>query len=99
MVVNYRRKVICDVCGKEIEMPKARIEWGFDSDSTMRICHHECSIGLNNGNIILSDMILDQRLYNSPQMVYVRLKQLEVDKPEYSSECERIIRTIFDLYL
>ena len=96
MVMNYRRKVICDVCRKEIEMPKARIEWGFDSSATMRICHHECSIGLYNGNTILSDMILDQGLYDS-QMVYMRLEQLEVDKPEYSSECERIIKTIFDL--
>lgn len=97
MVMNYRRKVICDVCGKEIEMPKARIEWGFNHNPTMQICHHECSKGFNNGNINLCDMILDQSLYNSPQMVYDRLHQLEEDKSEYVSECERIIETIFDL--
>lgn len=97
MVMNYREKVVCDVCRKEIEMPKARIEWGFDSNATIQICHHECSIGSHNRNEIYSDMILDQRLYKDSQIVYARLKQLGEDKPEYSSECDRIIRKIFDL--
>ena len=76
--MKYVEYVECDVCGKNICMPKARIEWNYSNEYQMHICHHECSHGLNHNTITLSDIILDQKLYNADTL-YLRLNEIAND--------------------
>lgn len=89
----YKEKIICDVCGQTIDMPNARIEWNY-SGNEMQICHHECSHGMKNDTIHLSDIILDQGLYTE-EMVKERLKEIAEMESKYVDKCTRIIRMIF----
>lgn len=94
--MNYKKNVICDVCGNKIDMPSARIEWGRDIDGGIHICHHECSLGIKSGCYPISDMILDQNLYSNEEWVFQRLNILKEQQPEYESGCERILQKIFE---
>lgn len=92
--MKYNENVKCDVCGQDILLPAGRIEWNFSNSGQMQICHHDCSHGMKNDTIRLSDMILDQGL--SSDFVYERLRQIPSDYgKEYYDECRRIQELLF----
>ena len=91
--MKYNSYVICDRCGREIEMPHGRIEWRLGSPF-MHVVHHECSEGFNNPRAIISDIIMDQGFYNS-DLVYERLNELKGDYPNESTDIQNVIDKLF----
>lgn len=69
--MKYKDRIKCECCKHDITMPHAVIEWGYDRIGSMHVCCHKCAFGNNPSNII-SDMILDQPLYDA-DTVYDRL--------------------------
>lgn len=91
ITMQYQKQVSCELCGKLIEMPHARVEW---TGEHMHICHHDCSIGMRISTILISDMILDQ-LYSDPNLAYERLMQVRETNPQLAPKCEEIIQKLF----
>ena len=93
--MKYNERVKCDVCGQDILLPAARIEWNYSNPGEMQICHHDCSHGVKNDTLHLSDMILDQAF--DSDSVYERLRQIPSDYGKvYNVECKRIQKLLFN---
>ncbi len=76
-------------------MPAARLEWNNAKGScVMKVCHHDCSFGINVPSAIqLADIILDQ---GANEIIYKRLHTIpESHGLVYKPECERVLRLLF----
>ncbi len=92
--MKFKKTAVCDECGCVINMPRARIEWGY-APGEMHLVHHECSYGYNNKNVKrLSDMILDQMFYDDPDFVFQRLMQIKDDSIDLKDAVDKMIGRI-----
>ena len=94
--MKYKDRIKCECCKHDITMTHAVIEWGYDRIGSMHVCCHKCAFGNNPSNII-SDMILDQPLYDA-DTVYDRLNGGIVRDygQKYEQACIRIRNIIFE---
>lgn len=104
---KFKKSFTCDVCGKTIEYPHFRIEWGHSTqhaieDSSkfdfIQVCHEKCSYGIRTNPpypCTFGDIIFDQLPY-SEELTNKRLDELAERNPNLSLNIRNIKNNIFE---
>lgn len=97
--MKYNNKMICKICGKEIAINDARVEWLKDihnkfNPKDIYLCHKECSAGYNSGKAMVGDFDLNSPIYNE-ELVFSRLNEMKEQYPYLSNEINEIISKLF----
>lgn len=106
-MTKLKKSFICDVCGKKITYPNFRIEWGYNSQPSIKnarkfdfiqVCHESCSYGIRTNPhypCTFGDIIFDQLPY-SPEDTMNRLDELLQQNPNLSIKINQIKDNIFE---
>lgn len=97
--MKYNSKMICNICGKEIVINDARIEWLKDEHDNFNpedlyLCHKGCSVGYNSAKAMVGDFDLNSSIYNE-ELVFSKLNEMKEQYPYLSNDINKIISKLF----